>query len=126
LKRLSPSTQHLDPYGVPVEVHISAGVAPEAAYFDAEPEFPQKYRCFALFLDWDNALVLKKMDSTADEYQRIGNARFIWTPSQRQAEYNRAVGNITLYRGIQCHCPITNQDERITVTSFSWGFGRNN
>lgn len=123
-------------YGVPTEVHCSAGIAPGTIFFDTEPSFPQQYKCFALFLDWGNALVLKKVDKngedfqriagtgdewqrvgrTGDEYQRIGIARFIWTPSQRAEEYGKGTHNMTFHRGVQCHGPITDGDEKVEVT----------
>jgi hypothetical protein len=101
---------------VPVEVHTAFGVAPGAAYSDTESEFPQSYSCFALFLDWGNALVLEKRDGTVSEYQRIGIARFIWTPSQKEAACRQKLDKIALHRGIMCHGPITDQDKRVDVT----------
>jgi hypothetical protein len=61
---------------------------------------------------------LKKSSSTEDEYHRIGIARFIWTPSQREADYKgRKPGEPTPEdrRGITCHGPTTDRDARVTV-----------
>jgi len=130
---MSPGKQQLEPYGVPVEITCAAGVAPGAAYFDVGDAFPEYAVCFALFLDWGNALILKQVDGpgaeypggndnelqkkgkTGNEWKRIGLARFIWTPSQREESYRQDHPK-TLHRGILCHGPITNKDQRVLVT----------
>jgi len=101
----------VEPYGAPVEVHISGGAAPGSAFFDIEPEFPQQYRCYVLFLDQNHALVLKKTDNAVDEYQRIGIALFELTSSQKQYYYGLNRPDKVIIDG-----PITKKDERVTVT----------
>jgi hypothetical protein len=119
LNKLSPGGKLLEPYGIPVQVSVAAGVAPGIAYFDTISEFPEKFRCFALFLDWGNALVLahlKKSNNSEDEYHRIGIARFIWTQSQRDECYSmNDVPPSPDRRGVYYRGPITDEDERVTV-----------
>jgi hypothetical protein len=125
--------QQVEPYDVTVEITCAAGVARGAAYFDVGDEFPGNSACFALFLDWGNALIVTKTDGRPAEYsgatdhevqrkekmenkwKRIGLARFIWTPSQRAAQDGRTGKDWNLHRGIQCHGPITDQDQKVSV-----------
>lgn len=92
LHPLRPSITLHEPYGLAVEVSVSAGIAPGIAYLDTRGEFPKSFHCFALFLDWSNALVfarlkLRNKNDGEDEYHRIGVARFMWTQSQRDEFY---------------------------------------
>jgi hypothetical protein len=120
-----------------VEITCAAGIAPGSAYLDdASETFPEDgSELFALFLDWGNALVVTRTDGrlpeylggdeddfqkrarTGNEWKRVGLARFIWTPSQREAANVRGPGGMAPNsRGVQCHGPITDGDERVLVT----------
>jgi hypothetical protein len=133
---LSPAKQRLEPYGVPIEITCAAGVAPGTAHFDDLNAFPANFDCFALFLDWGNALIVTRTDGrspeypggnddeyqrkgkTGNEWKRIGLARFIWTPQQREeaCRGNEDLSNVKMHRGIWCHGPITDQDPKVLVT----------
>jgi hypothetical protein len=133
---LSPGKQQLEPYGVPIEITCAAGVAPGTAHFDDLNAFPANFDCFALFLDWGNALIVTRTDvrspeypegngdeyqrkgKTGNEWKRIGLARFIWTPQQREeaCRGNEDLSNMKMHRGIWCHGPITDQDPKVLVT----------
>jgi len=80
------------------------------AYFDFEPYFP----CFGLFLDPQNALILKKTENAEDEYTRIGIAKFLRTQSQREAEPFFQLEPFRL-RYVPWG-PMTENDERVLVT----------
>jgi hypothetical protein len=88
-----------------------------------------------LFLDWGNALIVTRVDGrhedypggdedefqkvgrTGEEWKRIGLARFIWTPQQKQQMHEGGFkGPGSLSRGVQCHGPITDGDARRLVT----------
>ena len=135
---MAPGKQQLEPYGIPIEITCVAGVAPGTAYFDDLDAFPANFDCYALFLDWGNALIVartdgrlpeypggndnepQRMGKTGNEWKRIGLARFIWTPQQREEPCrvvaNKDWPNIKFYRGIWCHGPITDQDPKSLVT----------
>lgn len=101
-----------------MELSLTEGIAPGVAYFDTRSDFPENHRCFALFLDWGNVLVLaslKNKSGSESEYHRIGIARFVWTPSQSERYRKRNDPPPPGWRGI-CYCgPISDQDERVVV-----------
>jgi|SRR5579871_2618805 len=129
-----PGNRQVKANAVPVETTCAAGVARGAAYFDVGDEFPKNADCFALFLDWGNALIVTETEGPSAEHsggnkheiqtkgksgtawKRIGLARFIWTPSQKEEQDGRTGKDWNLHRGIQCHGPITDRDQKVLVT----------
>jgi predicted ferric reductase len=115
LHPLRPQITPPIPYGIPVEVSVSAGIAPGVAYLDTRSEFP-RFHPLALFLDWSNALVLARLktkNNGEDVYHRIGIARFIWTQSQKDDYYR--LGDVPPppdRRGVFYCGPITEDDEK--------------
>jgi hypothetical protein len=93
-----------------VELRLDHGLSLGEAYFDLEPDFT----CFGLFLDSQNALILKKKGNPKSEFARVGIAKFLRTKSQREAEPFFEPGTIQP-RHVPWG-PMTENDERTMVT----------
>jgi hypothetical protein len=97
-------------FGNLVELHLNHGLSLGEAYFDFEAWFP----CFGLFLDSQNALILKKTDDAGNKYTRIGIAKFLRSQSQREAAPFLNIEPLQL--NYVPWGPVTENDKRVCVT----------
>lgn len=95
-----------------IQLIYSGSVSRGFAIFDRGPVLP----CFALFLDSESSLLLKRSEYDFDEFQRIGIAKFSRTESQQDCLAKETLSDAWTVSEESSWGPIDVMENPVTVT----------